>query len=131
MRILAAVNTIFAAALLLFGAFAIAGFGITALFLLIPGFILAFIAAVTWQRSRAAVLLALTTDALMSYLAVPKFLETLNDFTGYFFSKQGQTISAGSDTIEQLLSILTLILVATGFIAVLIDWRSVRTTKWF
>jgi hypothetical protein len=72
MRVLSAVHAVFAMALILLGLVTVFGIGITGLLFLFAGAILAALAALAQENSRAAAALTLAVDALLAYMAVRK-----------------------------------------------------------
>lgn len=111
MRILAAVQSLFAAALLLVGLVTLFSIGITGLVFLLPAGVFAATAGAVSTGSKASVLLALGVDAPLAALAAIRLPE--------------------SKGIEMAVPAVTVTLVVFAFIAVLLDWRTVRDRKWF
>jgi hypothetical protein len=131
MRTLAAINSLFAAVLLLFGAFALFALGITGLFFLIPGVIIATVAAVTWGGSRMALLLATVVDGTLGFASINKLLELSANNTSRGAAHAELSLSISKGNIEFLVPVFTLLLLSVAAIAVALDWRSVRSAKWF
>jgi hypothetical protein len=123
MRILAAVQTIFAIAFILPGLVALFGIGITGLVFLLPGAVFAATAAITEAQSRAAIAVALAADAVLAYLAARK-LEAL-------FTSGTTDITLHQTVFNYLPPSAALVLVAIGAVAVVMDWRALRNARWF
>lgn len=131
MRILSAVQAILAAAFLLFGLVALFAIGITGLLFLVPGAVFAATAATTQEMSRAGTVLALAVDAVLAYMAAHK-LEAL--FTSETTDiKLHQTVDALAtlSLMDYLPPSAALVLVGIGVLAVIMDWRALRTSPWF
>lgn len=120
MLILALVQSIFAATFILFGLVALFGIGITGLFIMAVGAVFAGTAAVTQEPSRAGTILVLAVDAVVAYLAARK-LEAL------FMTEA----LANPRPFDYLPSAAALALAGIGFLAVAMDWRTLRNTPWF
>jgi hypothetical protein len=123
MRILAAVQTIFAIAFILPGLVALFGIGITGLVFLLPGAVFAATAAITEAQSRAAIAVALAADAVLAYMAARK-LEAL-------FTSGTTDITLHQTVFNYLPPSAALVLVAIGAVAVVMDWRALRNARWF
>jgi len=131
MRTLAAVNTVFAAALLLFGALVLFALGMTGLFLLLPGIVFALIAAVAWTRARASVPLALAADGVLAYVALGKVNQALGLGPSAHMPRSAANFAVNANTIDLLVFGVALALVAFAVLAVLLDWKTVQAAKWF
>jgi cytochrome b subunit of formate dehydrogenase len=111
MRILAIVQAFFAAALLLMGLVTLFSIGITGLIMLVPAGVFAATAGAVSTGSRAAVLLALAADSVLAVYAA--------------FHLPGARLT------EQLVPGSVVALVLLAFVAVLLDWRTVKAGRWF
>ncbi|QOL47723.1 hypothetical protein [Massilia litorea] len=118
MRILAAVQAIFALAFLAFGAVALFGIGITGLLFLVPGAIFAVTASLAQEGSRGAVMLAFGVDAVLATMSA----HTLERALG---------TSGSARLFDWLPAAAALALVGIGVLAVLMDWRALRKAPWF
>ncbi|GAB3467439.1 hypothetical protein GCM10027321_34900 [Massilia terrae] len=124
MRTLAIIQSIFAAAFVLFGLVALFGIGITGLLFLVPGVLFAATAAVAQEKSRASMAVALVADAPLAYLAVRKLEVLLTaQTTGV------QLLGVGP--LDYLVPSLALTLIGVGTIALALDWRALRSSSWF
>lgn len=131
MLILSLVQSIFAAAFILFGLVALFGIGITGLFIMVPGAVFAGTAALTQEPSRAGTIVVLAVDAVVAYLAARKLQalfipEAIN-------VKLHQTVGAlgNPSPFDSLPPAAALVLVGIGAVAVVMDWRTLRKTPWF
>lgn len=131
MRIVAAVQAIFALAFTLFGLVALFGIGITGLLFLIPGIVFAVTAGVAAEESRAAAVVALAVDAVLAWFAAHKLAAL---FAG------GGTSGTLHDTVlavqhpgllDYLPPAVALVLVGIGVVAVVMDWRTLKNADWF
>lgn len=131
MRILSAIQAIFAAAFLLIGFLALFGIGITGLLFLVPGGVFAATAAYTQEKARVAVAIALAVDLVLAYMAAGK-LEALlaSERTGINLH---HTVGAlGSPSLfDYLPAAFALVLIGIGAFAVIMDWRTLRDSPWF
>ena len=121
MRILAAVQALFALAFTLFGLVALFGIGITGLLFLIPGIVFAVTAGVVAEQSRAAAIVALTVDAVLAWFAA-RTLAAL--------SVSGSAVNAPG-LFDYVPPAAALVLVGIGALAVLMDWRTLKNAAWF
>lgn len=120
MLILALVQSIFAATFILFGLVALFGIGITGLFIMAVGAVFAGTAAVTQEPSRAGTILVLAVNAVVAYLAASKLAALLTP-----------EALANPRLFDYLPPAAALVLVGIGFLAVALDWRTLRRTPWF
>lgn len=116
MRILAAVQSVFALAFIVFGALALLGIGITGLPFLFVGAIFAGLASLTEDNSRAAAALSLAADAVIAYMAARKLAALSLENPRLF---------------DYVPPSAALVLVAIGVLAVVLDRRALRNTPWF
>lgn len=86
------------------------------------------VAAATKTRSKASVVVALSVDAAMAVFAAVKLKGLLT--VGYA-PGQDTTIHLAPSAIDLAAPAIALALIAWAFAAVLADWRSLRTAKWF
>ncbi len=131
MRTLAAVNSIFAVALLLLGLVALFALGITGAIFIVPALVLALLAAVTYDGSRTAVALTLAADCVFGYMAIRNFRTAWIHESELGRFESGKTLVINAFAIDMIVSIAIVALVACAFIAVAFDWRRMRETKWF
>lgn len=131
MLILSLVQSIFAAAFILFGLVALFGIGITGLFIMVLGAVFAVTAAITQEPSRAGTIVALAVDAVVAYLAARKLAAL---FTPEAIDvKLHLTVRALENLrpFDYLPPAAALVLVGIGAVAVVMDWRTVRNCPWF
>ena len=128
MRTLQLVQSLMAAGLAVFGLIALFGVGVTGLLVLLPAALLAAIAVATETRSKSAVLVALAVDAVLATLAAVRLtrLLTVGSIPG-----QDPNIHMAPSVVDLTVPVVTLLLSVLAFIAVLVDWKSVRAAKWF
>ncbi len=111
MRILAAVQAVIAAALLLIGLATLFSIGITGLVFLLPAGVFAATAGAVATGSKASVVLALGVDAALAAFVATR-LPALHG-------------------IDVAVAAVTVALVAFAFVGLLLDWRTVRASRWF
>jgi hypothetical protein len=118
MRILSAIQALFALSFLAFGLVALFGIGITGLLFLVPGAIFAASASLTQENSRAAVLLAFAVDGVLAWLSAGKL-------------EQAMGVAGNPGLFDWLPAAAALVLVGIAVLAVLMDWRTLRNAPWF
>jgi hypothetical protein len=121
MRVLAAVQALFALAFTLFGLVALFGIGITGLLFLIPGIVFAVTAGVAAEESRAAAVVALAVDAVLAWFAAHKLAALF----------AGGGTSGTLQLRDYLPPAVALVLVGIGVFAVVMDWRTLKNAAWF
>lgn len=128
MRLLAAVQAIFALAFTLFGLVTLFGIGITGLIFLIPAIVFAVTAGVVAEQSRAAALLALGVDAVLAWFAARKLAEVVAWGAGGI---PHDAVSAATHPrmFDYLPPAAALLLVAIGVVAVIVDWRTLKNAS--
>ena len=131
MRTLAAVNYIFAAALLLFGVFALLALGVTGLIFVVPGIAFAFIAGVVRTGARASIPLAAAADGLLCYVASGKVTQAMGSESGFYRLRSGSDFALSTSTLDLLVFGTVLLLVGLAAIAVVLDWKAVQRARWF
>ena len=131
MRVLLAVQCLFAAAMLLLGVVTTFAIGITGLIFLVAGGALAALASATATKSRACVVLALAADGAIAAFSASKLNQLLNfGSVGPAVDPQVAKLLAPT-TMDLLVPAATIALVICAFVAVLLDWRNVRAARWF
>jgi D-arabinose 1-dehydrogenase-like Zn-dependent alcohol dehydrogenase len=130
MRILPAIQAIFAMALLLTGVVALFGIGITGLLFMVPGAVFAATAAITQEQSRAATAVALAVDGVVAYMAANKLAALLSSRGDIALDPSLRPLGNPS-LVEYLVPSAALVLVAIGALAVVMDWRALRRSPWF
>lgn len=131
MRILVAVQAIFATAFILFGLVALFGIGITGLLFLVPGAIFAATAEITQENSRAGTVVALAADAVLAYMAAGKLESLFTSESADITLHQTVGAAVNPGIFDYLPPSAALVLVVIGAIAVLMDWRALRNSPWF
>lgn len=131
MRILLAVQGLFAAAMLLLSLITLFGMGITGLIFLAAAGALAALVSAAATRTRAAVALVLAADAALAAVAATQLLERLAQRTAAAGSATPLAPHLVPSTADLALPALVIAGVAAAFIGVLLDWRSVRDARWF
>lgn len=131
MRILAAVQAIFALAFTLFGLMTLFGIGITGLLFLIPGIVFAVTAGVAAEESRAAAIMALAVDAVLAWFAARKLAALFA--WGATNGTLNETVIAVKPPglFDYLPPAAALVLVGIGVLAVVMDWRTLKNAAWF
>jgi hypothetical protein len=131
MRILAAVQAIFALAFTLFGLVTLFGIGITGLLFLIPGIVFAVTAGIVAEQSRAAAVVALAVDAVLAWFAARKLASLVA--WGASGSTLHETVIAANNPrlFDYLPPAAALVLVGIGALAVVMDWRTLKNAAWF
>lgn len=131
MRVLLAVQCLFAAALLLLGVVTTFAIGITGLIFFVAGAALAALASATATKSRTAVVMALAVDAAIATFAASKLKQLLTmSPAAQALNPQAARLLAPT-TMDLLVPAATIALVVCAFVAVLLDWRNVRAARWF
>jgi p-aminobenzoyl-glutamate transporter AbgT len=131
MRILAAVQAIFALAFTLFGLVTLFGIGITGLLFLIPGIVFAVTAGVVAEESRAAAAMALAVDAVLAWFAMRTLAAIFAAAAAN--SKLHESVIAAKNPglLDYLPPAAALVLVGVGALAVMLDWRTLKNASWF
>jgi len=131
MRVLAAVQAIFALAFTLFGLVTLFGIGITGLLFLIPGIVFAVTAGVAAEQSRAAAIVALAVDAVLAWFAASKLAALFA--WGATSGTLHEAVIAGQrpGVFDYLPPAAALVLVGIGALAVVMDWRTLKNAAWF
>ena len=131
MRVLAAVQALFALAFTLFGLVTLFGIGITGLLFLIPGIVFAVTAGVVAEQSRAAAVIALAVDAVLAWFEARKLAGLFA--WGTTKGTLHQTLIAVKlpGPFDYLPPAAALVLVGIGALAVLMDWRTLKNAAWF
>jgi hypothetical protein len=124
MRILTLIQSILATAFILFGLVTLFGIGITGLLFLVPGAVFAATAALTQDKSRGGMAVALTADVVLAYAAARKLESLLTAEATYI-----KLHHVG--TFDYLVPSAVLVLVGIGALAVVMDWRTLRNAPWF
>jgi hypothetical protein len=131
MQILAAVQVIITAAFLMAGLFTLFGVGITGLILVVPAVAFAAAAGVSAGRSKGAVMLALTLDAVLAYFSATKVQEYFDptDLIARFGAQAAAAMRP--KPIELIVPTVALVLVAAATLAAILDWRKIKASPWF
>jgi hypothetical protein len=124
MRILTVIQSIFAAAFILFGLLTLFGIGITGLLFLVPGAFFAAAAAIVLKTSRAGAAFVLLADGALAYAAARKLASLASAGEAY-----ARLHHVG--VVDYLVPSIALGLVAIGVVAALADWRALREAPWF
>ncbi|MBD8528396.1 MULTISPECIES: hypothetical protein [unclassified Massilia] len=124
MRILAAVQAIFAIAFTLVGLLALFGIGITGLFFLVPGVVFAATAGVVADESRAGAAAALGVDAVLAWFAARKLMVLIGVGTSGSGRDNSVTVLGPPDLLDYLFPGAALLLVGIAVLSVTIDWRT-------
>jgi hypothetical protein len=121
MRTLHTDNTVIAVMLILGGIFLIFAIGVTGLIFAVAGVVLAAITCTFSSPSRFGVLLLVTADLIIGFLAGGELIAAVSG-AGSSFAASTREILAPA-----------LVLSATGFalIAAALDWRKVAQCPWF
>lgn len=131
MLILSLVQSIFAAAFLLFGLVALFGIGITGLFIMALGAVFAGTAAITQEPSRAGTIVVLAVDTVVAYLAASKLAALFTADTVDVKLHQSAGALVNPTAFDYLPPAAALLLVGIGVVAVIVDWRTLRNSAWF
>lgn len=131
MVILSLVQSIFAAAFLLFGLVALFGIGITGLFIMALGAVFAGTAAMTQEPSRAGTIVVLAVDSVVAYLAASKLGALFIAETVDAKLNQSAGATVNPSAFDYLPPAAALLLVGIAVVAVIIDWRTLRNSAWF
>lgn len=131
MRILAAVQALLAIAFTLFGVVTLFGIGITGLLFLIPGIVFAATAGIVAEQSRAAAAVALGVDAVLAYFAARKLTALFAPETAGSAMHENVIALQNPGLFDYLPPSAALVLVGIGALAVIMDWRTLRTAPWF
>lgn len=131
MRTLAAIQAAIGAAFLIVGLVALFGIGITGLIFLAPGVAFAAIASVVQTRSRAGVIAALAADAVIACFAGIKIHELLHPRLAVGDVEPAVAALLRPSILDFVVPCASLVIVAVALVAVILDWRSVRTAAWF
>lgn len=131
MRILAAVQAMFALAFTLFGLVTLFGIGITGLLFLIPGIVFAVTAGVVAEESRAAAMIALAVDTVLAWFAARKLAALFA--WGATKGRLHEPLIAVKPPglVDYLPPAAALVLVGIGGLALILDWRTLRNAAWF
>lgn len=129
MRLLAAVQAIFALGFTLFGLVTLFGIGITGLIFLIPAIVFAVTAGVVAEQSRAAALLALGVDAVLAWFAARQLAEVLAWSAGGI-PHDAVRAATHPRMFDYLPPAAALLLVAIGVVAIIADWRTLKNASW-
>ncbi|HEU4372650.1 MAG TPA: hypothetical protein VFS02_04125 [Telluria sp.] len=124
-------QSIFAAAFLLFGLVALFGIGITGLFIMALGAVFAGTAAITQEPSRAGPIVVLAVDSVVAYLAASKLvaLFTAETVDAKLHQSAGAMVNPGA--FDYLPPAAALLLIGVAVVAVIMDWRTLRNCAWF
>ncbi len=131
MRILAAVQAVFALAFTLFGLVTLFGIGITGLLFLIPGIVFAVTAGVAAEETRGAAMLALAVDAVLAWFAARKLAALLAWGAADNTLHESVIAAQHPGLLDYLPPAAALILAGIGVLAVLMDWRTLKNAAWF
>lgn len=131
MRILAAVQAIFALAFTLFGLLTLFGIGITGLLFLVPGIVFAVTAGVVAEESRAAAIVALAVDAVLAWFAASKLAALFAWGTANDTLHETVIVIEHPGLLDYLLPAVALVLVGIGVFAVVMDWRTLKNASRF
>ena len=115
MRVALAVQLVFTVVFLLLGVLATLGLGITGLLFLIAGMLFAVVAALVKQASRGGAAIALLADGGLAWLAAIEL---------------DKTLAEAPRLIELAPAIATLLLTGVAFLALVADWRTLRSAPW-
>ena len=131
MRILLAVQGLFAAAMLALSLVTLFAMGITGLIFLAAAGALAALVSAAATRTRGAVALVLAADAAMAAVAATQLLGRLAQRTAAADSATPLAPHLVPSTADLAVPAIVIALVAAAFVGVLLDWRKVQDARWF
>lgn len=132
MRTLTIIQAIFAASFLLFGFAMLFALGITGVFIMVPGVIFALVAGVTVTKTRASAAVALFVDGVLGYFAIKNIYSKMSPDTMLIQLNPGvHSLLESAPLKDFIVPSVGLLLVLIAFIAVVVDWRAVKSARWF
>lgn len=132
MRTLIIIQAIVAASFLLFGFAMLFALGITGVFIMVPGVIFAVVAGVTMTKTRASAAVALFIDGVSGYFAIKNnYLKMSPDTMLIQLNPGVHNLLEPAPLKDFIVPSVRLLLVMVAFIAVFVDWRAVKSARWF